>query len=85
MSLSLGCDGVFLMGGQTKNVAPAAVWLRSGDAVVMSGPARQCYHGVPRVMPGQLASELVIADMPGGDAILEHMQRIRVNISIRQT
>lgn len=85
VSLSLGCDGVFLMGGQTKDVKPAAVWLHSGDAVVMSGPARQCYHGVPRVMPGQLASELDTADMPGEDAILEHMQRLRVNISIRQT
>jgi len=87
VSLSLGCDGVFLMGGQTKDVAPTAIWLHSGDAVVLSGPARQCYHGVPRVMPGQLACELSsigASEVVSGD-ILAYMQRTRVNISVRQT
>jgi len=83
VSISVGCDAVFLMGGQTKDVVPTAVWLHSGDAVILSGPARQCYHGVPRVMPGQLACAAITTATDGG--ITNYMQRTRVNISIRQT
>ncbi len=83
VSISVGCDAVFLMGGQTKDVVPTAVWLHSGDAVILSGPARQCYHGVPRVMPGQLACAAITTATDGG--ITDYMQRTRVNISIRQT
>ena len=84
VSISVGCDAVFLMGGQTKDVVPTAVWLHSGDAVILSGLARQCYHGVPRVMPGQLACAAAITTATDGD-IIDCMQQTRVNISIRQT
>jgi alkylated DNA repair protein alkB family protein 1 len=40
---------VFLIGGATREVRPAAVCLRSGDAVVIGGDARRWFHGVPRV------------------------------------
>ena len=50
VSLSLGCDAVFLMGGETKAVPPTPLLLRSGDAVVLSGHARRCVHGLPRVL-----------------------------------
>ncbi len=83
VSISVGCDAVFLMGGQTKDVVPTAVWLHSGDAVILSGPARQCYHGVPRVMPGQLACAAITTAIDGD--VIDCMQRTRVNISIRQT
>lgn len=86
VSLSLGCDGVFLMGGQTKDVAPTALWLHSGDAVVLSGAARQCYHGVPRVIPGQCCfDERDCHHDLLDEAIHTYMQSTRVNISIRQT
>ncbi len=84
VSISVGCDAVFLMGGQTKDVVPTAVWLHSGDAVILLGPARQCYHGVPRVRPGQLACAAAITNATDGDFI-DYMQQTRVNISIRQT
>ena len=84
VSLSLGCDGVFLMGGSSKDVEPTAVWVRSGDVIVLSGPARQCYHGVPRVMPGQLAAGKSTTCTFSGD-MADQMQATRVNISIRQT
>ena len=43
---------VFLVGGATRDVAPTAVWLRSGDACVFVGEAaRSYYHGVPRILP----------------------------------
>ncbi|KAL3148672.1 hypothetical protein ABBQ38_014088 [Trebouxia sp. C0009 RCD-2024] len=83
VSLSLGCDAVFLIGGATKDVAPTAVWLHSGDAVVLSGPARQCYHGVPRVLPGRM---LFDGTAPAcAKEVAAYMQTTRVNLSIRQT
>jgi hypothetical protein len=45
VSFSLGQSAVFLMGGPTKDEQPTAILLRSGDAVVMSGGARMCFHG----------------------------------------
>jgi alkylated DNA repair protein alkB family protein 1 len=41
VSLSLGCAAVFLVGGCTKEEAPTAVFLRSGDALLMSGESRR--------------------------------------------
>ena len=49
MSLSLGCAAIFLLGGETRETAPTAVLLRSGDAVVLAGESRRRYHGVPRI------------------------------------
>ena len=37
--------------GTTREVAPTPLLLRGGDAVVMAGEARRCFHGVPRVLP----------------------------------
>ena len=53
VSISFGCDGIFIIGlGSEKSEEPecVVVRLRSGDAVVMSGPARFAWHGVPRVI-----------------------------------
>lgn len=52
VSLSLGLSAVFLFGGPTRDDAPTALWLRSGDAIVVTGEARLCYHGVPRIVEG---------------------------------
>lgn len=49
VSVSLGCPCVFLLGGSSRDVAPTAVLMRSGDAIVLTGPSRRCYHGVPRI------------------------------------
>ena len=52
VSLSLGLSAVFLFGGPTRDDAPTALWLRSGDAIIVTGEARLCYHGVPRIVEG---------------------------------
>ena len=79
VSISLGCAGVFLKGGDTKDTAPAAIVLHSGDVVVLHGHARRCYHGLPRVLPGTMSHT---AD---GDVELDELPRdLRINISIRQ-
>ena len=47
---SFGQSAVFLIGGETKSVQPSALLLRSGDIVIMSGPSRTVFHGVPKVV-----------------------------------
>ncbi|KAH8380863.1 hypothetical protein KR093_005166 [Drosophila rubida] len=49
-SYSFGQSAIFLIGGTSLNELPTALYLRSGDVLVMSGPSRLCYHAVPRVM-----------------------------------
>jgi len=49
VSVSLGDDGLFRMGNPTRGGKTESVWLNSGDAVVMGGPARLSYHGVDRI------------------------------------
>ncbi len=79
VSISLGCAGVFLKGGDTKDTAPAAIILHSGDVVVLHGHARRCYHGLPRVLPGAISCG------PDEDYELNELLRdLRINISIRQ-
>ena len=50
ISFSVGLSCVFLMGEDKKDVKPLAIRLDSGDVFIMSGHARTCYHGVPRVI-----------------------------------
>lgn len=45
VTVSLGCHAIFLMGGHTRDTAPTALRLRSGDVLVLGGAARRCYHG----------------------------------------
>lgn len=44
-SISLGCKAIFLLGGKSREDPPIAMFLRSGDAVLMAGEARECFHG----------------------------------------
>lgn len=52
VSISLGDPGVFRMGGLSRKDPTAKVELRSGDVMVMGGPARLAYHGVDRIRFG---------------------------------
>ena len=46
----MGCPAIFLLGHQTKDVAPIPILVRSGDIIIMSGESRYCYHGVAGVL-----------------------------------
>ena len=48
---SFGQTAIFLVGGLTKEEKPLAMYLRSGDIVIMMGPSRLRYHAVPRIIP----------------------------------
>ncbi|PPS10522.1 hypothetical protein GOBAR_AA10105 [Gossypium barbadense] len=42
---SFGCKAIFLLGGKSRQDEPLAMFLRSGDVVLMAGEARECFHG----------------------------------------
>ena len=55
VSISLGCDGLFIIGLQgepDKEPRCLAIRLRSGDGVYMSGATRYAFHGLPQIIPG---------------------------------
>jgi alkylated DNA repair protein alkB family protein 1 len=53
VSFSIGRSALFLIGGKTKLEDPQILFLTSGDAIVMSGESRLCYHGVPCILSVQ--------------------------------
>lgn len=52
LSISLGDDALFRIGGTTRGGKTESVWLNSGDVVIMGGPARLAYHGIDRIRFG---------------------------------
>jgi alkylated DNA repair protein (DNA oxidative demethylase) len=70
VSVSLGDDALFRLGGPARRDPTRSMRLRSGDVVVLGGLARRCHHGVDRIYPG--TSRLV----PGGGRINLTMRRV---------
>ena len=52
VSVSLGDDARFVVGGLSRREATSPVMLKSGDVIVMGGPSRLRYHGVTRILAG---------------------------------
>jgi alkylated DNA repair protein (DNA oxidative demethylase) len=52
VSISLGDDALFRIGGAARGGKTQSIWLRSGDVAVMGGAARLAYHGIDRLRPG---------------------------------
>jgi alkylated DNA repair protein alkB family protein 1 len=67
----LGNSAIFLIGGLSRDTEPVAILLRSGDVIIMSGPAcRRAYHGLYSVQFVLfLAHQTIYA--PGVPRILE--------------
>jgi DNA oxidative demethylase len=51
VSISLGDTCLFRVGEQTRDGRTASFKLNSGDALIMAGPGRLCFHGVDRIYP----------------------------------
>jgi DNA oxidative demethylase len=51
VSVSLGDDAWFRMGGAKRTDPTARLLLRSGDVVVLGGESRLAFHGVDRIIP----------------------------------
>ncbi len=51
VSISLGDTCLFRMGGTNRSDKTSSIKLKSGDAVMLSGESRLCFHGVDRIYP----------------------------------
>jgi alkylated DNA repair protein (DNA oxidative demethylase) len=52
VSISLGDDATFHVGGLKRSDPKKRLVLRSGDVFVLAGPARLAYHGIDRIHAG---------------------------------
>jgi len=52
VSISLGDDALFRVGGTERGGKTQSIWLKSGDVAVLGGAARLAYHGIDRVRTG---------------------------------
>lgn len=93
VSVSLGCDGLFIIGLRDTNhpLDPSAsryhtLRLHSGDVVYMSGLSRYAWHGVPKITPR--TSPQFLDNWPG-DLYPQwrddrFMADKRINLNVRQ-
>ncbi|XP_070610109.1 nucleic acid dioxygenase ALKBH1 [Erythrolamprus reginae] len=77
LSFSFGQSSIFLLGGLKRDEAPVALFMHSGDIMIMSGFSRLLYHAVPKILPNlegkPLPSSLeqpFSADLPA-DSVIE--------------
>jgi alkylated DNA repair protein (DNA oxidative demethylase) len=74
LSVSLGADCRYRLGGVKRNDATQAMVLSSGDVLVLGGEARLRYHGVDKIMP-TLAHPVPTGFLAGG---------VRINLTLRR-
>lgn len=98
VSISLGCDGLFIVGldgsDETGKPRVATIRLRSGDAVLMSGESRYAWHGVPKVLEGTCPEWMQDWPFVGENRQGENERRFeqwkgwmrgkRINLNVRQ-
>jgi alkylated DNA repair protein (DNA oxidative demethylase) len=70
VSISLGDEAMFRLGGTTRKAPTRSFKLSSGDVLVLGGEARLAFHGIDRVIGG--TSRLV----PGGGRINLTLRRV---------
>ena len=71
LSISLGDDAIFRIGGVTRKGTTQSVTLSSGDVLIFGGPARRAFHGVDRIVAG--SSTLI----PGGRRLNLTLRRVK--------
>ncbi|MDE9450198.1 alpha-ketoglutarate-dependent dioxygenase AlkB [Aliiroseovarius sp. Z3] len=52
VSISIGDDALFRIGGTERQGPTQSAWLASGDVLVLDGPSRLAYHGIDRLRFG---------------------------------
>ena len=69
VSVSLGDDALFKIGGTQRGGPTESIRLTSGDVLVMGGESRLCFHGITRLYP----ETSTLLDAPG-----------RINLTLRR-
>ena len=75
VSVSLGDDAWFRVGGLDRRAPSERLLLRSGDVVVLGGVARMAHHGIDRIVPGT-SNLLASAGLAEGGRINLTMRRV---------
>lgn len=76
---SFGQTAIFLLGGRTIDVPPTAMYLHSGDIVIMSEEARLSYHGVPKILKTNKKSWNYTSDIYGKSETKESSEFKKIN------
>ncbi|KAG8034828.1 hypothetical protein G9C98_007904 [Cotesia typhae] len=87
ISISFGQTAVFLIGGPRPEDPAHAVFLRSGDVVVMTGQSRLNYHGVPKILPTDSSTwdlDNNFFDSDDWSKARSLINQTRININVRQ-
>jgi len=77
VSVSLGDEAIFRIGGPTRRSASKSIRLRSGDVLRFGGPARLAFHGIDRVIPATSSR------IPGGGRLNLTLRRVTALVSVR--
>ncbi|TIB95682.1 hypothetical protein E3Q17_04192 [Wallemia mellicola] len=88
VSISLGHSAILLIGDDIRESTnpPTAIVLRSGDVIVMSGPTRRSYHGVPRILERTLPEHLKSQeDDEEWEPYACYLSKTRINVNVRQS
>jgi len=84
LSISLGQDAVFLLGGTSTEHKPVPYLLSSGTVVIMDRESRLCYHGIPRIIKvGEDSCNCEYNDTED-EFMKKYLSTHRININIRQ-
>jgi len=84
VSVSFGNTIVFLIGGRTRTTPPVALFVRSGDIVIMSGESRYCYHSVPRMIEQTVPKSLLTTEDEEWIKWRDYISHARINMNCRQ-
>ncbi|PQE33820.1 hypothetical protein CJF32_00011042 [Rutstroemia sp. NJR-2017a WRK4] len=86
VSISIGCDCVFIIGLNKSDTDKdhIVVRLRSGDALYMTGESRFAWHGVPKIIPDTCPSDLSEAVGKSCKKVPFPMTNKRINLNVRQ-
>jgi alkylated DNA repair protein alkB homolog 1 len=86
VSISIGCDCLFVIGHGLDGSGPLIIRLRSGDGVFMCKESRFAWHGVPKILPDTCPSYL--DSWPAESGLYEDwcgwMKTKRINLNVRQ-
>ncbi|KAI8589122.1 2OG-Fe(II) oxygenase superfamily-domain-containing protein [Geranomyces variabilis] len=84
--ISFGNSCIYLIGSDTRDVAPTPIVLQSGDMLVMHGSARRAFHSVPRILEHTLPEYLTPPQVlkPGWESYYNYLKNARININVRQ-
>jgi alkylated DNA repair protein alkB family protein 1 len=87
-SISFGQTAIFLIGGLSQEDSAHALYLRSGDILVMSGSSRLKYHGVPKILmdPSEPWASLTNFSINNEDwlKVKAYISDSRINLNVRQ-